>query len=256
MMQLSKKMESLLRSLYTRKGRKKTGLCICEGLRACSEVLQTCPEIIEFAVLDSSFHELEELLIDTSFESFTVNTSKMNSLSATVNSQGIMLALRRPKTIDITTEVAEPFVFVLDQVADPGNFGTMLRTAKSVGLTELWFTSGSVDPYNDKVIRSAMGAQFSMTLREFSNLETLKDFLLKNSYNNIYRTTPHNGVSCFKEPELFDKSAIIIGNEANGVGPLDGSCDLIIPMPGGYESINAAQAATVILFEYVRRIMG
>ena len=92
-----------------------------------------------------------------------------------------------------------------------------------------------------------------LKLREFEDLDILAYNLALKGYTTVYRTTPHEGESCFTAPNLFEKTAIVIGNEANGASELDGSRSLTIPMPGDYESINAAQAATVVLFEYVRR---
>jgi len=256
MTELTKRQESLVRSLYTRKGRRKHNMCVCEGLRCCFEVFLLQPETVQIAICSEDF-DIDSLPDSArSIEFIRVTTDKMKSFSSTVASQGVMVVASKPDITDLETISDDPFIFVLDRVADPGNFGTILRTAKSVGLTELWFTSGSVDPFNDKVIRSAMGAQFGMKLREFSDLDCLAAQLREQGYNRIFRTTPHEGDSCFVAPSLFEKTAIIIGNEANGAAELDGSLSLTIPMPGDYESINAAQAATVILFEYVRRITG
>lgn len=250
---LTKKQETLIKSLYTRRGRKKYGMCVCEGLRCCYEVFLLKPESVQLAVCSEDFDINTLPESSQTYDFIRVSADKMKQFSATVATQGILVVANKPSTSDNEQFINEPFIFVLDRVADPGNFGTILRTAKAVGLSELWFTTGSVDPYNDKVIRSAMGAQFGMKLREFKDLDILAEELRKCGYNSIYRTTPHKGENCFVTPSLFEKSAIVIGNEANGAAELADSIPLTIPMPGNYESINAAQAATVILFEYVRR---
>ena len=67
----------------------------------------------------------------------------------------------------------EPFLLALDGVGDPGNFGTICRTLRAAGLSELWYTKGSIDPYGDKAVRSALGAQFSLKLRSFEDLAGL-----------------------------------------------------------------------------------
>jgi len=231
-------------------------MCVSEGLRCCYEVFLLKPGSVQLAVCSDEFDVSELPDSAHSYDFIRVSQEKLKQFSGTVASQGILVVADKPATVHSENNCTDPFVFVLDRVADPGNFGTILRTAKSVGLTELWFTSGSVDPFNDKVIRSAMGAQFGMTLREFDDLDQLAVELRSLGYDRVFRTTPHEGDSCFTAPSLFDKTAIVIGNEANGAAELDGSLSLTIPMPGDYESINAAQAATVILFEYVRRITG
>ena len=171
----------------------------------------------------------------------------------TVHSQGILLLIRRPEEIPASEEVLDPFVFLLDRIADPGNFGTMVRTARAVGLKEVWLTDGTVDPYSDKSIRSASGAQFALRVRQCGPLETTLSRLREQGFARIYRTSPAAGANVFHEKALFDRSVIVLGNEGGGVGLIAGATDLNIPMPGDAESLNVAQAATVILFEYVRR---
>lgn len=250
MNELSRKNEALLKSLYTRHGRKKHNMCVCEGLRCCRELLLSAPDLLEFAVCSERF---DRSSLDVDF--CVVSEEKFNSISATVNSQGVLFAARKPDTTpEASGEPSDPFITVLDRIGDPGNFGTIARTLKAAGLKELWITSGTVDPFSDKAIRSGISAQFSLKIREFDDLPELAAFLHKNGYRNIFRTDPHDGRSCFTEERLFEKSAVIFGSEGAGAGELTGSIPLMIPMPGDYESINVAQAATVIIFEYVRRL--
>jgi TrmH family RNA methyltransferase len=142
---------------------------------------------------------------------------------------------------------------VLDRVADPGNLGTILRTVRAVGVTEVWLTSGTADPFSDKVIRAALSAQFALVLREFRDLAAVDGEFRRRGGTGMYRTDPHSGVSLFDLPRLFAGGAIIFGSEAQGAAGLDGATTVTIPMPGGGESINVAQAATVFCGEFVRR---
>ena len=186
-------------------------------------------------------------------ENFEINADRFRELTGTVNAQGILAVAEIPPEPPPELPPEDPFLFALDRLGDPGNFGTICRTMRAVGLTELWYTRGSIDPYGDKAIRSALGAQFALRLRSFDSLETLRKQAERFGYPAVYLTDPHDGKNCFREPELFDRSVIVIGGEANGVTPLPGARHVQIPMPGNYESLNAAQAATVFLFEYVRR---
>ena len=246
--QLTKNQEALIKALYTRHGRKKYELCICEGVRCCADFLAASPELLELLVCTEDFsHDFDR------YNPVRIPESQFSKLSATIASQGILAVAKKPVTVPESKPPADPFIFVLDRVGDPGNFGTILRTAKAAGLKELWYTAGSVDPFNDKVLRSAMAAQFTIGLRQFADLETLKQALTAFGYTRFYRTDPHQGANCFTAPDLFNKSVVIIGSEAEGAGELDGSVPVTIPMPGNSESLNAAQAATIFLFEYVRR---
>ncbi len=245
---LPQKQKALIKSLYSRHGRKKISLCICEGVRCCKELLLAAPELVKFTVCRESL----QIDFKTSMLSYIIPDNEFAKLASTVNSQGILCIAEVPGFAKSKPE--DDFLFVLDRVGDPGNFGTILRTAKAAGLTELWYTAGSVDPFNDKTIRSAMAAQFSMRLRIFPDLKSLAETALEYNYENFYLTDPHKGDDLFSEKALYKKSVIIIGSEAHGVGSLKNAKRVTIPMPGKFESLNAAQAATIFLFEYVRRI--
>ncbi|MCP4178988.1 MAG: RNA methyltransferase [bacterium] len=244
----SKNQEKLVRSLNKKKKRLEHNLCLCEGLRACRELYNFRPEIIKFAVALNS----TDIEYFKNIDFCILEKSAFEKISTTVTSQGIIFIVEIPEK-PIEDRLTVPFIFVLDRIADPGNFGTILRTCAAVGLKEIWYSKGSVDPYSEKTIRSALSAQFTLNMHEYDSLSTLLAYADDNGYNNIYRTEPINGKSCFEEGKLFDKSIIIFGNEANGVEEITNSIPLNIPMPGGFESLNVAQAVTVILFEAVRR---
>ena len=246
MSELTRRQETLIRSLYTRHGRRKTGLCLCEGVRACGDLFQFRPDLVDLVVCADDL-----TLALPPVETVRLTRTKFASLTATENAQGIMAVVRRPESP--AGAPADPFILVLDQVSDPGNFGTMVRTARAIGLREVWYTAGSVDPFSDKVIRAAMASQFVVGMREFADLDELTCALHASGYHRIYRTDVGTGANCFTEPGLFDRSAIIMGSEAHGAREVAGALTVHIPMPGDAESLNVAQAATVILFEYVRR---
>jgi len=250
-MLLTKHQEALIKSLYTRHGRKKSNLALCEGKRSVADLLQFRPELIKFMVVAETAQQP-----DNAIDPIVVSDHKFSELAATVASQGILAVAERPAPPNADTKPTDPFILVLDRLTDPGNFGSILRTARAIGLTEVWYTAGSVDPFNDKVIRAAMASQFVVRMRSFADLDAVSDELNRFGYRKIFRTDPHQGESCFRAKQLFTQSAIIIGNEADGAALLAGSTDITIPMPGSAESLNAAQATTVILFEYIRRIQA
>ena len=246
---LSRKSEVLIRSLSTRHGRKNSDLCLCDGPRASSEILKLRPDLIQSIYL----REGSEFALDYPAEPVRLPPAEFDRICNTVHSQGILLVLKRPEMIPVQKKIVSPFIFLLDRVADPGNFGTMVRTARAVGLPEVFLTSGCVDPYSDKSIRSASGAQFALQIRPCGSLQEALEAFAQQGYTRIYRTAPAEGSDVFHEKDLFQKTVIILGTEGSGVLALTGAIDLNIPMPGDAESLNVAQAATVILFEYVRR---
>lgn len=251
-MQLTHREKTLLDALTTRGGRKRSGCCRCEGVRAVRELLDNYPELVQFTVatergLASFPGEMPENLR-------MVSEKEFQAISGTVSPQGVIAVAKIPA--DAVGEVEGGYILALDQLGDPGNFGTIARTLRAAGGRELWYTKGSIDPWGDKAIRSAMGAQFGLRLRRFDTLQLLAHSASEAGYGKFFIADPHEGENCFTVPGLFDKSVIVIGGEPNGVmGSCDFSRKVIIPMPGNYESINAAQAATVLIFESVRRKM-
>lgn len=247
---LTKRRESLLRALTTRHGRKNSGYCLVEGLRCVNEILALRPDLIESCILRDDMAGRVDSPDD---RTVVLRRAEFDSLAATVNSQGVLVLAKQPESLPPDAPLRDPFALVLDRIADPGNFGTIIRTARAVGLGEVWIVKGGVDPFGDKAVRSASGAQFAVGLRFAESLDEAVAALGRLGVTRFFRTEPAEGHSVFTEPGLFSESAIVLGNEANGAGPIDSALPLNIPMPGSAESLNVAQAATVILFEYVRR---
>jgi TrmH family RNA methyltransferase len=246
---LSSKQKSLIKTLYTRHGRKKHELCVCEGVRCCRELVQLRPDLVNLAVCSEDF----DTATIGNIEFSRIPRNEFDSLSATVIPQGCLIVAGKTDMTPGDTVPADPFIIALDRVSDPGNLGTIIRTVRAVGLKELWLTEGTADPFSDKVIRSALASQYALKMRLFPDLNAIVCELRKFGYGRIFKTDPKGGTDCFAEKNLFSKSAVVFGSEAHGVGDIDGSIPLVIPMPGKIESINVAQAATVILFEAVRR---
>jgi TrmH family RNA methyltransferase len=197
----------------------------------------------------------ESFIPKTPFDTLSfcvVSDAKLAKLATTVSPQGILL-LVEPLSMNADFELSDPFAVILDGVADPGNMGTIIRTMRSIGLTQLFLTSGAVDPFSPKVVRSAMAAQFAMEIRKFATLADVVSELRRKGLERFWRCDPHKGASLFETEYVFANSAIILGGEAGGAEELPGTDPLTLPMPGGYESINVAQAGTVFLFDAVRR---
>ena len=153
------------------------------------------------------------------------------------------------KKIDYRQDI----ILILDNIQDPGNLGTIIRTADSVGLTQILVSKGTVDCYNSKVLRSTMGAIFRVNIIETDNLEKSIEEIKQNKFKVV--TT-----SLQTDKSIYDiqlkNVAIVIGNEANGVSKeiMDLADEkAIIPMKGKTESLNVAVATGVVLYEYVRQ---
>ena len=259
-MHLTKSQTKELRQAATRHGRRKTGLFLCEGLRACTEAWQARRECVERVLVaaasgdgDPAIREILRGCERHGIEVFEVSSQELAGFAATEKPQGILFLCRRFQPESPVAPLPGPFVLVLDRVGDPGNMGTILRTAWAVGVQEVWLTAGTADPFSPKVIRAGMGAQFRLNIRERGALPELSQELHQLGAAPAWLSDPAAGISCYSPDFTLEGASLVIGSEAHGVSDLSDAPRVHIPMPGGAESLNAAQAATILMFESVRR---
>ncbi len=151
------------------------------------------------------------------------------------------------RTRQATLPTGATFVLVADRLADPGNAGTIVRTAEAAGADAVALTAGSVDPYNPKVLRASAGSIFRVPVVEL-DLADLRAAGLR-----LVATSSHHGV-VYTAADLRRPVAVVLGNEAHGL-PAHAPVDdwVTIPQHGEIESINVAMAATVLAFEVARQ---
>jgi TrmH family RNA methyltransferase len=144
-----------------------------------------------------------------------------------------------------TVPAGATFVLVADRLADPGNAGTIIRSAEAAGADAVVLTPGSVDPYNSKVVRASAGSLFRIPVVE-ATLDSLSGF-------RRLGTSSHRG-DVYTDPVYHGRVAVVVGNEAHGLDD-DAAIDqwITIPHAGPAESLNVAMAATVLLFEVARQ---
>ena len=235
-------------SLKAKKERDKTGLFILEGKRLVDEIPNSWE--IKYLLKAESYSE------DINFENvYTVKDSLFEKISETVNPQGI-LAVCHIKEFDVTNVdySNSPFFVVLENVTDPGNMGTLIRTADAAGADGIFLSKGCVDIYNPKVIRATMCSIFHLPIyRNLNLMDLMEDF--KN--NNVKTLAAHlKGTSTPYKVDMTTACAVIIGNEANGLSDeiSEIASDLVkIPMPGKAESMNAGIAGGILIYEAVRQ---
>ncbi len=151
------------------------------------------------------------------------------------------------------TRTAEPLYLVLDGLQDPGNVGTLIRTAEAVGATEVLMSRNTADPYSPKVVRSTMGTIFRVSVRITEDLPSAIEELKKKGVV-IFGT--HLSGTDFYEADLTGPAAFLIGNEGNGLSEaVAATADrlLKIPMEGKVESLNAAVSGSVVAYEAYRQ---
>ncbi len=248
-----------VRQAAGRHGRKKLGLFLVEGVRCCGEALRWRGDHLKFLLFSSGFTDRPEqaalaaLARAAGHEPVVVADAEFAKHAATENPQGVLALFRAWPEPDARPVLRDPFALVLDRIAEPGNMGTILRTAWGAGLHEVWLTAGGADPFGAKAIRAGMGAQFALALREFPDLAAIRQLLAQLGGGRLWCATPAAGVDCFSDAYEVRGGALVIGNEAEGVRDPRPEERVTIPMPGPAESLNAAQAATILLFDAVRR---
>lgn len=248
-----------IKSLYKKKGRVKTGYFIIEGIKIIKEAIDYNYELKNIIFTDELKRTLEGEEFLKEIESFNnliyVSEKIFKEISDTENPQGIIaLAKINYKTIDEIDNKEPSFFIYLDELQDPGNMGTIIRTGDGFNINGIIITEGTVDPYNPKVVRATMGSIFRLPIYYSDNgAEDLKK--LKEKGIKIFSTSLEQSNFLF-DANLRESIIITIGNESKGVSKqvLELSDKLIkIPMPGKAESLNAAVAASIIMYEAMRQ---
>lgn len=248
-----------IRKLKEKKYRDLSQEYIIEGIKLIREAIKENARIKQIIVCDNCLDTQvipKDIMYEIAkYECIYVTEKVFISISDVSTPQGILAVVQR-KGKEVQIDYAQDIIVVLDDIQDPGNLGTILRTVDSVGLNQIIVSKGTADCYNTKVIRSTMGAIFRVNIIESEDLEkTLKE-IQENNFKVVV-TSLQTKKSLYDME--FNKKAIVIGNEANGVEKrIQNMADekIKIPMLGKTESLNASVATGVVLYEYVRQKMG
>lgn len=176
----------------------------------------------------------------------------MDGLTDTETSQGILAVIRRR---ELSLPAAADFFVIADAIRDPGNLGTLIRTCAAAGVDALLLTPGSVDPYAPKVLRAGMGAQFRLPIHQAGWDAIAAELGARPQPVRILLSDVEGGQPAW-QTDLRAPLALVIGSEAEGISAeaRQASGERIhIPMPGRSESLNAAVAAGILIFEVVRQ---
>ena len=219
---------------------------LVEGIKQVDEAVKENAKIQKI-VYSEDFADKERF---SSFETIEVSTKLFNEITDTVTPQGILAVVEKNNNIAI--DYSKDFLLILDNIQDPGNLGTIIRTANSCDLGQVIVSKDTVDSYSTKVIRSTMGSSFRINVIEKDLEETIKE--IKAHGFKVVVTSLQTDNSIYDID--YSKIAVIIGNEANGVrDTIQDIADLRvkIPMLGKTESLNASIAAGVMMYEYTRQ---
>ena len=226
------------KKLKERKGRNKSSKYLIEGFRLIEEACKANLPI-EYIFIS---HRLEENKFEEYLGKYITNSMKPQGVVAVV----------RMNEVDLNKEGS--FYILCDKVQDPGNLGTIIRTAHAAGVDGVILTKGTVDIYNEKTIRSTMGSMFYIPIILEDSDFTITKSLINKGFS-LLATSLEGNKDFFKE-DLSGKIIISVGNEGNGVSEEVYSLSdkkVKIPMPGGAESLNVAIATSIVIYEKVRQ---
>lgn len=240
--------------------RDEEGVFVLEGKKVFDELRKYRPEFLVMTYLSESFYKLileaePGYLDDIPYEVLADNVFK--EASETVTPQGILAIVKQPKyELENLLAADGPLRFlILENLRDPGNLGTILRTAEGAGVNGVILSKGSVDIFNPKVIRSTMGSIFRVP---FLYVEDLQETMKRLQENGVTLYAAYlSGSEVYDKITYANRSAILIGNEANGLSKeVAEAADVRvrIPMSGELESLNAAVAAAILMY-YTRHEM-
>lgn len=254
---LSRREERLLRSLRQRKTREAEGLFLAEGVRAVEDLAASALPV-RFAVAASTLGDsargrsLLDLLAARGVAVHETTERELAALADTETPQGILAVARIPLAgLDDLRVSAEPAVIlVLDAVQDPGNLGTLARTAEALGAAGLVALPGTVDAWNPKTVRAAMGSTFRLPVVP-ADWETLSAWLSSRGFTTLAAAA---GGEPLPDPRP-SRAALVLGNEGAGISDdTRARADRVvgIPLRGRAESLNVAAAGAILLYELLR----
>lgn len=239
------------RKLQNKKERMKTKKYLIEGFHLIEEAIKSEKHSINKIIVREDIVDLpesKEIIKEFNKNNLIIITKQIaEGISATESNQGIFAEMDIPVREE-KIEIQGPFLF-LDAVQDPGNVGTMIRTADAAGFQGLILGKGTVDLYNDKTIRAAQGSHFHLEIYQADLAGFIQAF--KNQSYPVFGTALNQDAKSYKEITTDSPFALILGNE--GAGMSDEINELVdqniyIPMKGQTESLNVAIAASILMF--------
>jgi TrmH family RNA methyltransferase len=243
-----------VRSLGRRRARDREGRFVVEGTRLVAEVTRAGirPALVFFTAewaAGGAGQDLLPLLGAAEDGAWPVSDAVLAACAGTETPQGVLAVVPMPRVAP-----REGLILVVDGLRDPGNLGTLLRSAEASGAGRVVLAPGTVDAYNPKVVRGAMGAHLRLAIADM-DWPAIAGLLA----GRAVWLAEAGGEMDYDRVDWTQPAALIVGGEAEGAGPEAASLAtgrVRIPMAGGAESLNAAMAATVILFEAARQRRG
>ena len=245
------RIKDICRLISSGRFRNENGLFVIEGLRICTDAMQSNIKFRTLLVSDTALvkhKDAADELAKSAGEVITLPDSLFETLSDTKSPQGIMAVCEIPSH---KYEIKQGAKYIaLETLSDPANLGTIARTAEAVGIDALILSADSCDHYSPKALRAGMGSLFRLPVIIADNFTDYMEELKQNGFK-IYAAVPDNSAKSVKETDFSGSAAVMIGNEGNGLSECAKALGtkVTIPMKGRAESLNAAAAASIIIWE-------
>ena len=241
--------------MISSKFRKQENAFSIEGVRLCEDAVKSGVKIKIALYTQKCYDKFPEILntiILASAKSLAVNGEIINIISDTDAPQGIVCICEK-FVGKIETDFTK--IILLENIQNPSNLGSILRTADALNLKTVAISSTGCDVYNPKVLRGAMGAVFRLNIIEFDSSELFIKDLQKNDFK-IYATVPNENAVCVNNSDFSGKVGVVLGNEGNGIDAktikiCNGA--ITIPMSKSAESLNVSVASGIIMWEIAKR---
>lgn len=254
-----KKVQQLLKKARTRR---EEGLFVAEGIKMFGEAPKDRLQKVYAAASFAEKEEFQKILKEKGLENpgdkvEIVDDKVFKSLSDTVTPQGVLclISMKDWSLEEILEGVKNPLLIILEDLQDPGNLGTIIRTGEGAGITGVILSRTSVDVFNPKVIRSTMGSVYRVPVLYVDSIE--KEVLSVLKTHGITTYAAHlKGKNNYDQEDYGKGTAFFIGNEGNGLtDSLTACADTLIkiPMEGQVESLNAAMASGILMYEVARQ---
>ena len=237
-----------LSKLSTKKGRNEYNLYLIEGLRIIRSALRAQAPINRIFVTARFEESVDYQSISNRFNKMLkpeiIDEKTMKQITQTVTPSGILAVCSLPKITELPSTIASNWLY-LDKIADPGNLGTLLRSAAWFGTTQVALSPHCADPFNPKVMRGGMGAHFSLQMVTNCNLRQFK------SSDHLIIGADHRGMTIIDFNHNAKDWVLVIGSEAHGISKENINhieYSLSIPANGSGNSLNAAVAGSIMLY--------
>ena len=249
--------KQLVRLDESSKKRKVSGLTILDGIHLVNSYyerigLPRCLFINESGHKNTEIKKLLSLEDSKAVEVYVLSDSLFGNISPVKTPTGIIALVTIPTPKDITINKSDNFCALLESIQDPGNLGSILRSAAVAGVCDIYMSDGCADAWSPKTLRAAMGAHFLLRIHEKSDLTRIT----QKFKGKVIATTLKSDKSLY-ELSLKGPVAFMFGNEGSGLSETMyqvANEKVTIPMPGNAESLNVAAAAAVCFFERVRQL--